>query len=64
MATKAACSRFLTVGVVLGLLVGAGAGGCKEAARDGGVIIGAHSIGSDVPPANYDYYQSLIAEPI
>ncbi len=33
----------------------------KEAAQDGGVIIGAHSIGSDVPPENYDYYQSLVA---
>ena len=38
MATKAARSRFLTVRVVLGLLVGAGAGGCKEAARDGDTI--------------------------
>lgn len=36
----------------------------KEAAQDGGVIIGAHSIGSDVPPENYDYYQSLVAETI
>ena len=36
----------------------------KEAAQDGGVIIGAHSIGSDVPPENYHYYQSLVQEPI
>ena len=36
----------------------------KEAAQDGGVIIGAHSIGSDVPPENYHYYQSLVAQGI
>jgi len=36
----------------------------KEAAQDGGVIIGAHSIGSDVPPESYHYYQSLVAQPI
>lgn len=31
----------------------------KEAARSGGVIIGAHSIGDDVPVENYDFYHSL-----
>ncbi len=36
----------------------------REAAREGGVIIGAHSIGSDVPPENYHYYVSLAREPL
>lgn len=31
-----------------------------EVARDGGVIIGAHSIGEDVPVENYEYYYFLL----
>ncbi|MBT3377011.1 MAG: hypothetical protein HN742_16255 [Lentisphaerae bacterium] len=33
-----------------------------EVARDGGVVIGAHSIEEDVPPEHYDYYSTLLAE--
>ena len=36
----------------------------KEAARGGGVIIGAHSIGDDVPVESYDYYHSLVMQPL
>jgi uroporphyrinogen decarboxylase len=36
----------------------------KEAARGGGVIIGAHSIGDDIPVENYDYYHSLVMQPL
>jgi len=36
----------------------------KEAARGGGVIIGAHSIGDDVPLENYDYYHGLVMQPV
>ncbi|MBI4556766.1 MAG: hypothetical protein HY706_04220 [Candidatus Hydrogenedentes bacterium] len=32
-----------------------------EVAQDGGVIIGAHSIGPDVPVANYVYYHDFVA---
>lgn len=32
----------------------------REAARDGGIIIGSHSIGADVPVENYDYYQECV----
>jgi len=31
-----------------------------EAARDGGVIIGTHSIDSDIPVENYDFYHSTL----
>lgn len=31
-----------------------------EAARDGGVIIGTHSIDIDIPVENYDYYYSVV----
>ena len=31
-----------------------------EVARDGGVIIGAHSIDVDIPVENYDFYYSLL----
>lgn len=31
-----------------------------ESARDGGVIIGTHSIDADIPVENYDYYYSLL----
>jgi uroporphyrinogen decarboxylase len=33
----------------------------KDAAQDGGVVIGTHSVGPDVPPENYHYYQTLVA---
>jgi hypothetical protein len=33
-----------------------------EAGRAGGVIIGTHSIGDDVPVENYDYYYSVMEE--
>jgi len=36
----------------------------KEAARGGGVLIGAHSIGDDVPVENYDYYHGLVMQPL
>jgi uroporphyrinogen decarboxylase len=36
----------------------------KEAARGRGVIIGAHSIGDDIPVENYDYYHSLVMQPL
>ena len=31
-----------------------------EAAKEGGVIIGAHSIDYDIPVENYDYYYSML----
>ena len=31
-----------------------------EAARDGGVIVGTHSIDADIPVENYDYYYSVM----
>jgi len=31
-----------------------------EAGRDGGVVIGTHSIGDDVPVANYDLYHETV----
>lgn len=34
----------------------------KEAAQDGGIIIGTHSIGPDVPVENYDYYHRVAME--
>ena len=33
-----------------------------DAARDGGVVIGTHSIDSDVPVENYEFYNSLLGE--
>ena len=33
-----------------------------EVAKDGGVIIGTHSIGGDIPVENYDFYYSLLDE--
>jgi len=33
-----------------------------EVAKEGGVIIGAHSIGDDVPIENYEYYYSILNE--
>ena len=33
-----------------------------EVARDGGVVIGAHSIEEDIPAENYDYYYSVLEE--
>ena len=33
-----------------------------EAARDGGVIIGAHSIGPDIPVRNYVFYHETVME--
>lgn len=33
-----------------------------EAAQDGGVIIGTHSIDKDIPVENYDYYDSLLKQ--
>jgi len=33
-----------------------------EVAKDGGVVIGAHSIGDDIPVENYDYYYSVLNE--
>jgi uroporphyrinogen decarboxylase len=33
-----------------------------EAGREGGVILGTHSIGDDVPVANYDYFDSVMRE--
>lgn len=33
-----------------------------EVAKDGGVIIGTHSIGDDIPVENYDYYYSILEE--
>jgi uroporphyrinogen decarboxylase len=32
----------------------------REAARDGGIVIGTHSIGADVPVENYDYYHACV----
>ena len=31
-----------------------------EVVKDGGVIIGTHSIDSDIPVENYDFYYSLM----
>jgi uroporphyrinogen decarboxylase len=33
-----------------------------EAGRDGGVAIGAHSIGPDIAPETYRFYHELVAE--
>jgi hypothetical protein len=31
-----------------------------EAAKDGGVIVGTHSIDSDIPVKNYDVYDAVM----
>ena len=33
-----------------------------EAAAEGGVIIGTHSIDSDIPVENYEYYYSILGD--
>jgi len=33
-----------------------------EVARNGGVVIGAHSLEEDIPPEHYDYYYSFLEE--
>jgi len=33
-----------------------------EAGRNGGLIIGTHSIGPDITPQSYDYYRSIISD--